>query len=251
MGRSRRTPDAFQVARGSVPGHRGLTIPGRKDGVGTASLEDITQSGSGVMLQPNGTNIEIVSDDDADNGATATGALTVKIDYLDASGDSQSLTKTLDGTTAVNIGTMVYDIQWIHTVTVGSNTVAEGNVQIRDVATGVIIYEQIAAGGNQSLSARYKIPNGKMGYIMGWHCSAVTFKIDFRLRADIDRDDRTLQAGVFLFQDAMVLDIAANAYRTFAVPLECPAGSTIKISAQSFTGSGDAGGGFDLILMDD
>ena len=242
------SPDGLEIARGNVPGVGGVTIPGRKDTVGTTNLEDLTQTGNTVMPRPAGTNIEVISSSDADNGATATGALTVEIEYLDVNGDEQRVILTLDGTTPINVGTAVHDIQWMHTVTVGSNTVAVGNIQLRDVATGLVIYEQIAAGGNQSLTARYKIPNGKTGYIMGWHASAITQKMDFRLRADVHRGDRALQAGVFNFQDAMVLKDSASGH-LFAVPLECPSGSTIKMSAVSFTATGDGGGGFDLVIV--
>jgi len=240
----------LEIAKGRVRGHSAVAIPGRRDSVGTTALQDLTETGNTVLVRPNGTNIEIVSDDVADNGSATTGVRTVHIDYLDVNGDTQHGTYTMNGDTPVVIGTMMYDIQWMHTVTVGSNTVAEGNIQINDVATHSIVFEQISLGGNQSLSARYKIPNGYTGYIMGWHASSVTRKIDFKLRADVDRHERTLQTGVFNFQDAMVLEATPSGYRPFAVPLKIPAGGTVKISAQSFTGSGDAGGGFDLMLVE-
>ena len=161
-----------EVARGNVAGTGGFTIPGRKDGVGTTVLEDITQTGNTVMPRPAGADIEIVSSSGSDISA-GTGAQTIEIEYLDVNGDEASVTKTMNGTTAVNIGTAVYDVQWMHSATAGTGGVAAGNIQIRDVATGAIIYEQISAGGNQSLTARYKIPNGKTGYITTWPASAV------------------------------------------------------------------------------
>tara|TARA_Y100000310_G_scaffold315428_1_gene365948 strand:- start:2002 stop:2262 length:261 start_codon:yes stop_codon:yes gene_type:complete len=85
---------------------------------------------------------------------------------------------------------------------------------------------------------------------MGWQASAITRKIDFRLRATVDRFDRSLQAGVFLFQDALVLEQVSSGWIPFAVPLKCPQLSVVKISAVSFTGAGDAGGQFDIVLVD-
>ncbi len=86
---------------------------------------------------------------------------------------------------------------------------------------------------------------------MGWHCSAVGRKIDFRLRADVDRFDRALQSLVFNFQDAIVLEQVASGWIPFEIPLKFPALSTIKISALSFTGTGDGGAMFTVILVDD
>ena len=255
MSYSRNIDFGLEIARGVVAGHKGFSIPGRKDSVGTVNFEDITQTGNTVLTRPAGTNIEIVSssaNDDGDIGGPpeGTGVQTVEIEYLDASGNEARATFTMNGTTAVNIGTAVHDIQWIHAVTVGTGGVAAGNIQVRDVATGAIIYEQINAGGSQSLSCRYKIPNGKTGYIMGWHVSAVTRKIAFKLRADVNRATRAIQSGVFVFQDTMVLEQAPSGWIPFDVPLKCPQLSTIKASAISFTGTGDAGAAFDVILID-
>ena len=242
----------LEIAKGNILGHKGFSIPGRKDSVGTTVLEDITQTGNTVLPRPAGTDIEIISSSTNDDGDPAgTGIQIVHMEYLDVNGDEQCIAVTLNGTTAVNIGTAVYDIQWIHSIASGSNSVAVGNIQVRDVASGSIIYEQINAGGNQSLTARIKIPNGKTGYIKGWQCSSVTRKIDFRLRADVDRFSRALQAGVFNFQDAMVLEQTASGWIPFDVPLKIPSGATVKISATSFTGAGDAGGMFNMIFVDD
>ena len=45
-----------------------------------------------------GEQMTVVSSNDADNGATATGVLTIRIHYLDATGSEQTEDKTLDGT---------------------------------------------------------------------------------------------------------------------------------------------------------
>lgn len=240
----------LEIARGNIIGFKGHTIPGRKNNIGISNLEDITQTGNTVLPRPAGTNIEIISSSVNDD-VTGTGVRTVEIEYLSSNGNEARITLTMDGTTAVNIGTAVHDIQWIHAVSLGAgvNGVAAGDIKIRDVATGAIIYEQINAGGNQSLSARYKVPNGKTAYIMGWHASAATQKIDFRLRADVDRQTRVIQSGVFLFQDAMVLEQTSSGFIPFVVPLKCPQLSTIKVSAISFTVGGDAGAQFEIILI--
>lgn len=241
----------LEVARGNVPGMKMFSIPGRRDAVGTTDLEDLTQTGNTVMPRPAGATIDLVSANGNDTVA-GSGIQVIHVEYLDINGDEQTQSVNTNGGTVADIGSgAIYDIQWVHAVQVGSNTVAEGNITIVDQATGLIVYEQISAGGNQSLSGRYKIPNSKTGFIIGWQASAITRKIDFRLRADVDRQDRSLHALVFNFQDAVVLEQTASGWIPFWAPLKCPALSTIKISAVSFTGAGDAGGQFDILLIND
>jgi hypothetical protein len=245
----------LEIARGNIAGLKGILIPGRKDGITTSGFQDLTETGNTVLPRPAGVNIEIIStdtDDDGDIGGPpeGTGIQTVEIEYLDSNGDEASAGFTLNGTTAVNIGTAVYDIQWMHATAVGTGGVAAGDIKIRDVSSGAIIYEQISAGGNQSLSARYKVPNGKTAYITGWHASAVAQKIVFKLRADVDRATRQIQSGVFNFQDALILEKVASGQVPFWVPLKCPELSTIKVGALSFVGNGDGGCQFEMVLVD-
>jgi hypothetical protein len=247
----------LEIARGHIAGLKGILIPGRKDGITFGGdFQDITQTGNTALPRPAGANIEIIStdtDDDGDIGGPpeGTGIQTVEIEYLDSSGDEARASFTLNGTTAVNIGSAVHDIQWMHSTAVGTGGVAAGDIKVRDVSTGAIVYEQISEGGNQSLSARYKVPNGKTAYITGWHVSAVSREIDFRLRADVNRATREIQSGVFNFQDVMVLDDVASGQIPFFVPLKCPQLSTIKVAALSFVGNGDGGCQFEMILVDD
>ncbi|GAG86698.1 unnamed protein product, partial [marine sediment metagenome] len=72
-----------------------------------------------------------ISENNADNGATATGVLTLRMEYLDAAGDEQTEDITMNGTTGVN--TTATDIRFIndlYSLTVGSNGVAEGNIRV-------------------------------------------------------------------------------------------------------------------------
>ena len=239
----------LEVSRGNRPGMRGFSIPGRKDSIGTTNLEDITETGNTVLPRPAGADLDIVSANGNDTAA-GTGVQELHIEYLDSSGDEQTLVVATNGGT-VNVGTSIYDVNWIHATAVGANTVAVGDITLVDNATGAIVYEQISAGGNQSLSARFKIPADTTGYLIGWQASAITRKIDIRVRADIDRFDRSLQTGVFNFQDVIVLEQAPSGWIPIATPLKLPALSTIKMSGISFTGAGDGSGQFDIILIDD
>ena len=236
----------WEVARGRILGEAGLILPGRKDGISNTVLDDLTQIPSTTVApDPGGIQLEVVSSsaNDADEG---TGIQQVDIHYLDTAGASQNETVVLDGTTPVDtVATDIDVVQWMHAQVVGSGGVAAGNITLRNTGD-TIDFEYIAAGGNQSLAARYQVPTGKIAYILGWQASAITAAkiIDFRLRATVMRDTRTLLSGVFLFQDAVVLNASASPWIMFPIPLKCPAGAKIKISALGGASGGDAGAQF-------
>ena len=240
----------LEAARGNVSGIKMYSIPGRKNALSSTVLDDITQIPSTTVVPtPGGIQLEAVSDGDDTSGGV--GALTIDLHYLDTAGAEQVETITMNGVTPVNtVATDIDFVQWAHTKTVGSSGVADGNISIRNTA-GTVTYEYIAAGGNQSLSAKYKIPTGKKGYIVGWHCSGITKRIDFRLRATVERFDRSLISDVFLFQDSVVLQDAASGWIPFEVPLQCAAGSIVKISGISDAAGGDAGAAFSIVVIDD
>jgi len=239
----------YEVARGNIPGMKMYSIPGRKDTISNTVLDDLTQMSTTVTPMPGGIQLEVVSSN-ANDTSGGTGIQTLKILYLDAAGDEQTEIVTMNGTTPVDTLAIDFDaVQWAHTVTVGSGGVAAGNISIRNTA-GSVTYEYIQAGGNQSLSGRYKVPANKIGLVTGWQCSAVTKKIDLRLRATVQRVDRTLIAGVFLFQDAVVLNDAPSGWLPLDAPLLMPAGAIVKMSGQAASTGGDAGGKFNILIID-
>jgi len=241
------------IARGLVPGAKAFAIPGRRDGISAVGLADITQIPSTaapfVVPNPGGQQLEILSASSQDTAA-GTGIQTLELEFLDSAGAEQAETITMNGTSPVaTVSTDIDKVQWMHGVTVGTNSVGLGNITLRSTAAGTT-FEYIAAGGNQSLSARYTVPTGKTGYILGWQASAVTKVIDFRLRANVDRFTRELH-DAFNFQDAMILETAPSGFIPFSIPLKCPAGAEIKVSGVSAAAGGDAGCQFDVLLLDD
>lgn len=247
------TNDFFlNVAKTDIVGAKAFSIAGRKDSLSTTILDDITEIPSTtVVTNPGGIQCEVVSDDDNDTLA-GTGVQKIEIHYLDTNGAEQSETVNMAGQTPVNtVATDIDHIQWMHAAQVGGNAneVAIGNISLRNTP-GTTTYEYISAGGNQSLSARYVVPTGKTAYILGWQVSAITKKIDFRLRATVKKYDRTLLSGIFLFQDAIVLQDAPSGWMKCEVPLECPAGSEIKVSGKSAAAGGDGGAQFVVLLID-
>lgn len=241
----------FEVARGNVPGIKMYSVPGRKDGLSSAALDDLTQiPGTVVVPEPGGIQLRFTSSSAADSSA-GTGIQTADLHYLDTSGNEQEETVIMNGAGGINtVATNIDFVQWIHAKSVGSGGVAAGNISVTDTA-GAITYEYLAAGGNQSLSAKYKVPNNKTGYVVGWQSSGITKKIDIRLRATVERFDRTLIPGVFLFQDVVVLNDTTSGWIPFMVPLKMPSGAVIKLSGISSAAGGDGAGQFDIMIVDD
>ncbi len=243
----------LEVAKGNIPGHKVFAIAGRKDNIDNSVLDDISQvPGTTIVPNPGGIQMEIVSSSPNDTAA-GTGAQQVMIHYLDPDGIEQQEIVDTNGVTPVNtIAVDIDRIQWIHVnrLGAGANETAQGNIDLRDTA-GVTVFERIAAVGNQSLNAHYHVPANKTGFILGWQVSALSFAVDFRLRATVMRFDRALLAGIFLFQDAIVIDVGASGWIPFEVPLRCPAESEVKISGLSTAAGGDGGAQFSILLIDD
>jgi len=241
----------FEVARGNITGIKMFSIPGRKDGLSSAVLDDLTQiPATTVVPEPGGIQLQL-SSSSANDTSAGTGVQTLDVHYLDTSGVEQQETIIMNGVTPVNtVATDIDFIQWIHTKTVGAGGVAAGNISAEDTG-GAVVYEYLAAGGNQSLSAKYKVPTAKTGYVVGWQASGMTKRIDLRLRATVERFDRTIIPGVFLFQDVVVLNDTSSGWIPFMVPLKMPAGAIIKLSAISSAAGGDGGGQFDIMIVDD
>jgi hypothetical protein len=169
----------------------------------------------------------------ANDTSDGTGARTVRIIYLDANGAEQRTTATMNGTSPVSLGTGFTAIQWMEVATVGSNEVSVGSLAITSTngaATVATTFEIIRAGGNRSLSGRYKIPAGYSGYLVHWGYAAINATMDVRIRADVFADDRTLCEGAYHFQDRAFLAADSSNSNDLSY-LKCPAGCTIKISA--------------------
>lgn len=241
----------LEISRGNVTGMKLYSIPGRSDSVSTIALEDISQVPATTILpNPGGVQLELVSSSGNDTAA-GSGVQSVDIHYLDSAGVEQEETIIMAGAVPVlTVGTDLDVIQWIHTRTIGTvGGVAAGNISLRDVGGGTV-YEYIAAGGNQSLTCRYTVPAAKTGFVLGWEASGITKRIDFRLRATVERFDRTLTPDVFLFQDAVVLQDSPSGWRPFKTPPLIPASGVAKVSAVSAAAGGDAGASFDILLID-
>lgn len=202
----------------------------------TSALGDACQyldTSQALMNTPTaGQTLYIVSTSASDTSA-GTGAQTVRYIYLDSNGDQQVGTATMNGTTAVSLGTGFTFIQWMEVATVGINEVSVGNISITSTngaATVATTFEYIKAGGNRSLSGRYKVPTGFTGYVHDWSAAAISNTMDTRLRINTFADDNAISDGAYHFKARVFLASGANAQEDLH-HIKCPEGTIIKISA--------------------
>lgn len=209
-----------------------------------------------LMNTPTSQQLYLVStnDNDGKTGApNSIGARTVRVVYLDGAGLQQVVTYALDGTTPVPIMADATFIQWMEVSSVGSNEVAVGDLAITSTngaATIATTFEFIKAGGNRSLSGRYKVPSGCHAHLIHWDVGAIGTSMDTRLRATVFADDNALST-TYHFLDRVFLASGVNTTQHLEYR-ELPSGCVVKISA--FPGNTQAGNkldcSFSLIVMD-
>lgn len=206
----------------------------------TASLHDIVDFAGTthlIVALAGSETLEIVSSS-ANDAAAGTGARTVRIVYLNASNELAVMTATMNGITAVSLGSGIKSVQWMEVATVGSNEVAVGNIVIRNAAATTVEFEKIAAGGNRSMSGRFTVPSGWTGYLRTADYHAIRQGMDFRLRATVHADDRSAPASTYLFNDNSYQPADTDSQMTLPW-LALPPLTKVKMSAiaQSLAGT--------------
>ena len=201
-----------EVAAGNIPGSSIMSAMGERESMGTtATGEDIWRGSATSIPIPvdAGEQMEVVSSDVADTPGS-TGARTLRIHYIDASGAEQLEDVTMNGATGVALTeTNVRFVQDMYTLTVGSNGVAEGNITIYKQGAVTTIYNMIALGGNKSLIPHRMVPFGKTLYLKGWHLTEAQGKrVTFRIRSTDMYG--VLIPGVFCFKDVEYLKASTS-----------------------------------------
>jgi hypothetical protein len=249
-----------EVAAGNVAGYAIMKAIGEREGMGTEVTGEDVWRGNDLSPTPTshttiptpgaaGEQMTLVSENDADNGATTTGVLTVKLEYLDATGNEQTETVTLDGTTPVNtVATNIRFINDMYAASVGSNGVAEGHIKIYKTGTVGDVYSMIALGGNKSLVPHRMVPLGKTLILKGWSAAeAQNKRVAFRLRST-DMSG-VLLSGVFCFKGVSYLNQTTSSHIDLNVAV--PALSIVKVSAWPNAISAEGSCYWWGILMDD
>jgi len=237
------------IALGEVEAHSSFRGFGRRDSLATtAGGDDISNIAAVAISFPNqsvGDQMTIVSDS-ANDAAAGSGARTVKIHYLDASGNYLHEIVTLNGVTGVNtVATNIRFIQLISVDSVGSfGGKNAGNITIYKLATPATVYLRIVVGDNVSLSSARMVPNGKTFYLTGINASATSSKsVSARLLATCDHAGDYIE-GVFQFEEIIECQDSV-ASLAFAIPRKIPSLAILKGVAVSSQAGGSVSMSYD------
>ncbi|MCP4473425.1 MAG: hypothetical protein GY821_02410, partial [Gammaproteobacteria bacterium] len=228
-----------EVALGNVEGVSIIRALGERETMAvTASGEDIWRgneltspvpaSHTTIPTPPSIGEQMSLKSSSANDTAAGSGARTIEIHYLDASGAEQEEVVNLNGTTAVDtVATDIRFVQHIHAIDHGTGLVTAGNVTIFSKSTTDLIYSMISTGGNFSLVPHRMVPAGKTLILRGWHGEEAQDKrVNLRIRST--DHEGVVAEGVFLFKDTVYLRKNTSGYLPIFEPI--PAFSIVKIS---------------------
>lgn len=168
--------------------------------------------------------------------AGSAGASKVRLTYLDAVGATQTAVLSLNGLTKVSIGAGYTAMQYMEVSEMGivGTRVPAGAISIFSgagaAAAEATTVEQIQAGTNRSLTARFTIPAGYAGYLENWTVACPGSQtMDTRLAAQCFASDRTSSGLIFHFQAIAFLAAASPVVFLPLGGLSIPAGAMIKV----------------------
>ncbi|MCP4322724.1 MAG: hypothetical protein GY787_12935 [Alteromonadales bacterium] len=248
-----------EVARGNIAGHSIMSAMGERLAVQiTANGEDIWRGNDltpaptshTVIPTPSaaGEQMTIVSESVEDKDTTGTGVWTIKIHYLDASGDEQTEDITMNGTTEVDtVATDIRFVQDMYSTYVNGTGVAGGHIKIYKKGSSGLVYNMIAAGGNKSLVPHRMVPTGKTLILKQWRAEEMR---DKRVVCRIRSTDMygTLIAGVFCFKDNTALRKTTSG--DISLNIAIPALSIVKVSAWADQADSEAACSWWGVLID-
>lgn len=213
-----------------------FNVFGRRAGFTSNSvMNDVKEFDNAVANNPELSNssLDIISSS-ASDAAAGTGVQSVVVFYLDSNNNIvESSPIPLNGTNLVtNVLTGVNFVLWMETETAGSGGVAAGNIRLR-INGGTVEVEQITAGGNRSMSARFMVPSGYTGFLFSWNAQSANNDQDCRLRATVNSYDHTLKSGIYLFQDVKLVASNTNSGDTQLPFIPIPELAKVKISTIS------------------
>jgi hypothetical protein len=146
--------------------------------------------------------VGVASTDNTNDNAAGTGALTVAISGLDASGDAQSENVTMTGQTAALTTATFSAVFTVVVLTTGANNANIGTIYVGTgtFTAGVPAVRMLSMeiGSNISRSAYYVVPNGKVAVMKHFGITVASTNKDAEVHVEIS-DDGILWRSVFPF----------------------------------------------------
>lgn len=239
------------VSQGRVTGESMVQKFGRNTDIDTATDPEDIWDGGGIWVPPTTARVHNLVSSSAEDGAGGfTGALTVTVEGLDATGAVTTETVTMDGTTPAPTSNSYIIIHRMFVATAGTNQTNVGNITATAV-TDATVTARITADHGQTLMAIYQIPTGKTGYLLAWY-AAVNKSGGGARSADL-RMMTKASGGAWLTKHHLSLSSTGSSYlnHNFEAHLSLPAGTIIKVQVQEVSGNDtDVSAGFDIHLVD-
>ena len=224
------------VLNGGVPidVDRPIRIEGHNPNVSGGNVwNDIWEGGALVIPEPSvlGEQLQVVSSSVTDSAGDI-GVTAIRIEYLSATEELLFEDIALSGTTpALTVATDITDIVDFYSISVGSEGVSTGNIDITEVGNIALIYNRIATGGNKSMSTlRHLLPTSTV-YITSLTVSGDTKGTDIMLRSD-SNDSGDVFSGVWLFQVPITMSDAPVTVM-FNPAIVIPPNARLKVSARA------------------
>lgn len=158
-----------EIAQGLREGFTLVQKFGRNIDVDSGSVPEDVWEGGGTYTGFPLTDTETVDvfSSSANDTAAGSGARTVLIEGLDASGAVQTEVITLNGTTAVTSSNTYFRVNRVQVETSGNSNQAfnAGTITVRHTTTTANVFAVVPVGTNRSQIGCYTIPVGKTGYL--------------------------------------------------------------------------------------
>tara|TARA_R110000782_G_C14711298_1_gene403173 strand:+ start:77 stop:847 length:771 start_codon:yes stop_codon:yes gene_type:complete len=155
----------LELAKGLVPKHIGINKFGSNRDIDLTTDPETIWSDGGLYVFPSSADtLKIISNDADDNGTGTTGALTIKVQGLDANYDAIEEDFTLNGQTAVTGNKEFLRVYRAFVTSAGSSEYNEGVITINNSDDSLTL-ATIPAEEGQTQMAVYTIPRNYKGYL--------------------------------------------------------------------------------------
>tara|TARA_X000001382_G_scaffold100148_1_gene74682 strand:+ start:1850 stop:2629 length:780 start_codon:yes stop_codon:yes gene_type:complete len=177
-----------EVSKGLVPKHTLVHKFGHNLDIDTGTDPETVWSAGGLYTFPSSADtLKIISNDVDDNGTGTTGALTIKVQGLDANYDFIEEDFTLNGQTAVTGSKEFLRVFRAFVTSAGSSELNEGTITINNSDDSLTLAE-IPAEHGQTQMAIYTIPRNHKAYLTSFSgsmskaipSSAIVLEVVFR-----------------------------------------------------------------------
>jgi hypothetical protein len=234
----------FAIAKGDVTGHSLMLKFGRNPDIDQTE-ETIWEGGGTYTFDATAQSLEIVSSDANDTSA-GTGARTVTLIGQDANNVEQTVTVTMNGTSAVAISGTWLRVYRCSVATAGTGAVNAGILTVRLASAGATRLV-VGAGNGQTLMAVYTIPAGKTGYMVRYYASLNTATPTTPAAMDVKLFTRPSGGVINLkHQQSCVAGVLDH---TFPAPFRITEKTDVYMNASTSANNSDVCGGFDIILV--